>query len=122
MMANNGSGNCSSEGSSSIQNNVEFQLGAAYQLCFVVKNCAQNSVFHIGYKTPLQWLLELPRVRSKLCYCSIADITKCRLNLIDHNNDIDEVDTNVVRKQRQQNKTNSINFYAEDETIVICYC
>ncbi len=93
-----------------------FQIGASHQLCLIVKNCAQNYTFYIGQKSPLQWLLDLPRVRSKLCYCSIADITRYRLVLREEHHSFDEVDccnSDPTNHQQQQ------QFEAKDETIVI---
>lgn len=56
-------------------------LGIASQLCLILKNCSPEFSIYVGCKTPLQWLLDMPRVNSKLCYCSIADLSQCRLSL-----------------------------------------
>jgi len=49
------------------------------QLCVLVKNCSSDYSIYVGYKSPLKWLLDMPRVMARLCYCPTADLTKCRL-------------------------------------------
>jgi len=92
---------------------IESRMVSTAQLCFVIKNCAQNCVVYVGCKSPLQWLLDLPRISSKLCYTSIADITKCRLSFKDAINcGYDEVDARATGNCQQS---------ADDETVVIRY-
>ena len=76
------------------------------QLCLVVHNISTDYTIYVGYKTPLNWLLDMPRVLSKLCYCSNTDLTQLKMNtkILLENEDIDTDHENVV---------------ANDETIVI---
>jgi len=110
-------------------------LGSGTQLCCLVKNCSTTFTIYVGYKSPLHWLLDLPRIQSKLCYCSIADITKCRLYLNwknDNNDDDDDDDDNdEMQMQPKQQKSSFLckdlhqhptPHHAEDKTIVIRYC
>lgn len=83
-------------------------IGHSYQLCLIVKNCSSNLSIYVGNKSPLQWLLDMPRVVSKLCFCSIADLTRLRLSL--NSCGEDEVDDDVPMFTA-----------AADETIVINY-
>jgi len=91
-------------------------LVTSNQLCFLIKNCATNCTIYVGCKSPLHWLLNLPRVSSKMCYSSLSDITKCRLN-ITHLDNYDEVDSGPAATKT----TNKITQAADDETIVIKY-
>jgi hypothetical protein len=45
------------------------------QLSLIVKNCSCIFTIYIGYKTPLKFLLDMPRTVSKLCYSSILDLS-----------------------------------------------
>jgi hypothetical protein len=49
------------------------------QLCLFIKNTSDQYSIHVGYKSPLSWLLDMPRVYSKLCYCSITDLTQLKM-------------------------------------------
>jgi hypothetical protein len=37
----------------------------------------------VGYKTPLHWLLDMPRLVSRLCYHPLANINRMRSMLIE---------------------------------------
>jgi hypothetical protein len=65
------------------------------QLCLFIKNTSSQYSIYVGYKSPLSWLLDMPRCYSKLCYCSIMDLSKLRMS-INHNlnNDDDDLDDN----------------------------
>lgn len=72
-------------------NNFNPSLGIASLLCLIIKNCSPDFSIYIGCKTSLQWLLDMPRINSKLCYCSIADLSQFRVNLpFNHNEEIEE--------------------------------
>ena len=58
--------------------NVHLKLESESQLCIFVKNCSLENAFKIGYNTPLNWLLDMPRIMSKLCYCSMTDLIKIK--------------------------------------------
>lgn len=62
-----------------LEYNINPVINSSSQLCLLVKNCSAEYSVYVGYKSPLQWLLDMPRLISKLCYCSTADLTKCRL-------------------------------------------
>lgn len=83
------------------------------QLCLLIKNCSSVLTVYVGYKTPLQWILDMPRITSKLCSCPIADVTKLRFNL---------------EKQKKKsfdtcgnNADPAMQFVAQPESIVIHY-
>jgi len=77
-------------------------LDSCHQLCFFIKNCSPEFTICIGVKTPLNWLLESPRIMSKLCYCTFGDLATMKLNW------------------RKNNSNQEINNVAvADETIVI---
>lgn len=87
------------------------------QLCLVVKNCSSNLTVYVGQKTPLQWLLDMARLSSKLCFCTIPELTdlRCELETDDMRKGLDEVDLNG-----RASSTNNENFMlAPDETIVL---
>jgi hypothetical protein len=87
-------------------------LGESNQLCVLTKNCSSTYTIFIGAKTPLQWLLDMPRVTSKLCYCSLVDLTSFRINLY----------YSVPPDEHDNNDDNVPMFTAAaDETIVIKY-
>lgn len=60
---------------------IETLMHTPSHLCYVIKNCSSNFKILVGYRTPLQWLLDMPKLFSRFCYCSIADINKCRFAL-----------------------------------------
>ena len=91
----------SSSGSITTCSNVHLKLESESQLCIFVKNCSNENAFKIGYNTPLNWLLDMPRMMSKLCYCSMADLIKIKQLL------------------GRQPKINSEMLTTMDETIVI---
>jgi hypothetical protein len=45
------------------------------QLAYLVKNCSVVYTIYVGYKTPLKWLLDMPRITAKLCYGSLINIS-----------------------------------------------
>lgn len=63
------------------------------QLCLLVKNCSSEYSVYVGFKSTLQLLLDTPRIMSRLCFCTVADLTKCRLiyaSTCRQNDDTDE--------------------------------
>jgi predicted YcjX-like family ATPase len=79
----------SSSSSSSIQI-LEFDPSSfeSMQLCLFIKNTSNQYSIHVGYKSPLSWLLDMPLVYSKLCYCSVTDLTHLKL-VYNQNRDIE---------------------------------
>jgi len=51
------------------------------QLCLLVKNFSTENTISVGYKTPLTWLLDMPRIDSKLCFCSMTELTSVKLHV-----------------------------------------
>ena len=65
------------------------------QLCLHVKNYSTLYTIHVGSKSSLAWLLDMPRIFSKLCYCNVSDLTELKLeynqlNIVNHDNDDDD--------------------------------
>lgn len=88
------------------------------QLCLVVKNCSSNLTVYVGQKTPLQWLLDMARLSSKLCFCAISELTdlRCELETEDIRKGLDEVDLGTP----SCGAANSRGFmFAPDETVVL---
>jgi len=72
-------------------NQYDCHLGENNQLCLWVKN-DDNAPFclRVGRKTPLVWLLDLPRLQTQLCYCDYNLLNLVQLQAGDDLND--EVD------------------------------
>jgi hypothetical protein len=73
------------------------------QLCLFIKNTSDQYSIHVGYKSPLSWLLDMPRVYSKLCYCSVTDLTQLKL----------------MYNQHRDMEDNNENFRADKKTISV---
>lgn len=84
------------------------------QLCLLVKNCSSDYSVYVGFKSSLQLLLDMPRIMSRLCYCTVADLTKCRL-----------IYSSICRQHNVENVENDENYpmfqSAPHESIVISY-
>lgn len=46
------------------------------QLCFFVKNCSLVYTIFVGYKSSLKWLLDMPRLTSKMCHGLPVELTQ----------------------------------------------
>jgi hypothetical protein len=107
---NNRSHRDSSSGHSSNSSHSSYHPNGYYiayphtpaHLCLIIKN-RSKLIIDIGCKTPLQWLLDMPRVMSELCYCSISELTKLRCQIEDAeileksvDNGVDTVDNNKL--------------------------
>jgi hypothetical protein len=90
-----------------VNNNYDILTDVSTQLCLLIKNCSENYTIYVGAKTPLQWLLDAPRIISKLCHSSIVDITSIRLN--EH-----YCDNNINNNDNYIN-----NMFTPEKTIVI---
>jgi hypothetical protein len=71
-------------------------------LCLLVKNCSDEFSIYVGYRSPLAWLLNMPRIISKLCFSPGYDLTQIKFN-----------------NYNMSNQKESDSFTASDETIVI---
>jgi hypothetical protein len=78
------------------------------QLCLLVKNSSTEHTILVGYQTPLTWLLDMPRVTSKLCYCVNTELTKIKLGL-------------HQLSSKNSNNNNKMYPIVEDKTIVIIH-
>lgn len=88
------------------------------QLCVLIQNCSSSYTIYVGSRSPLQWLLDMPRVISKLCYSSVTDLTKCRLNLNAIQNGQDET-TDEQDEWSSPAEMVTIGHTAMDNTIFI---
>jgi hypothetical protein len=69
------------------------------QLCLLVKNNSDKYSIHVGYKSSLSWLLDMPRIYSKLCYCSVADLTQLK-KMYNQQSDIELSDENFRAEKK----------------------
>lgn len=88
---------------SNIEENFQYTLhcGTAKQLVLLIKNNSSNFTIYVGQKSPLIWLLDMPRVSSKLCFCHVSDLTNIKLNLnkmspIDKDNNPEFIDAETI--------------------------
>lgn len=54
------------------------QPASMNQLCLLVKNCSTDCSIYVGRRTPLVWLLDMPRIKSKMCFFSSLELTFVR--------------------------------------------
>jgi hypothetical protein len=68
------------------------------QLCLFIKNTSSKYSIYVGYKSPLSWLLDMPHCYSKLCYCSVMDLSKLRMSINYNPDDLDnfKADANTI--------------------------
>lgn len=98
------------------------QLGQAYQMCLLVKNCSSVHSIYVGNKSALQWLLDMPRVTSKLSFCTYGELTRLRYSLRDTDCDDDCVGGGCGDSGKDVVDNNVPMFTAAaDESIVINY-
>ena len=49
------------------------------QLCLLIRNRSPIRSYHVARKTSLAWVLDLPRITSKLCHVAITEMAKTRI-------------------------------------------
>ena len=49
------------------------------QLCLLICNRSPIRSYHVARKTSLAWVLDLPRITSKLCHVAITEMAKTRI-------------------------------------------
>jgi hypothetical protein len=49
------------------------------QLCVYLKNTSKQYTIYVGYKSSLAWLLDMPRIYSKLCFCAVSELTRLKM-------------------------------------------
>jgi len=99
------SSSSSSSSGSSGSSSVQLQTQHNQQLCILVKNTSPYYSIYVGCKSPLFWLLDMPRISSRFCYCSYSDLTVLKLN----------------QPYPEAQTDSEPNLYAEDESIIIHY-
>lgn len=83
-------------------NNTFFPLPTSNeQLCFMVKNCSPFFAIYAGFKSPLKWLLDMPRLVVKMCHGLPDELNQYKL------------------KYNWSEELNNQEIVADDETLFI---
>jgi hypothetical protein len=48
------------------------------QLCMYLRNTSNQYSIYVGKKSSLTWLLDMPRISSKLCFCSVSELSRLK--------------------------------------------
>jgi len=72
------------------------KITTCHQLCYLIRNTSNTFTIYVGLKCNLLWLLDMPKITSKLCYSSYEEINALKADAQSFQNDTSQTsDSNL---------------------------
>ena len=65
-------------------------------LCYLIRNVSDQFTVHVGYKSSLRWLLDMPRVKATFCYAPSGELAQLKIAAKTTNREHNSIPSNML--------------------------